>query len=410
MERVLEGEVRRRMLQREREDASESEGEGGVPPRRTFVLVDDDNADADAVWRQQREGRRAEVPSSSSPAEVAGRVPAASDDDDGEPTCRICFMGDEDRENLGRLISPCLCKGTSKWVHEECLSTWRRLSTNSDSYSRCNQCRYQYRIVKDKRYDRMLNPLVLSAASALAILLGSFVLGILITSSPVDLASRLYGMLAFKPPWRRSRRPRAKRRPRGRANASTSAGLLSFLQPIGGGLPWEDMLLSRLFDSSTSILNTLSQVRPGILPWLLDCTTIGLVLVGFCGFGTILFSHAVRNQRRFIKIAAVLVIMAANIGLPFLRVLVVMGVIATATQLFHVVLVEVQKWSMQRHEKVLSIDEERSGADVAQLSPFSRRLRDTAIWLAPYMAFSVAAIYGLRFVPREFRPRQRRGR
>ncbi|CAG8767888.1 14672_t:CDS:1, partial [Acaulospora colombiana] len=28
--------------------------------------------------------------------------------------CRICFAGPEEEDNLGRLISPCLCKGTMR--------------------------------------------------------------------------------------------------------------------------------------------------------------------------------------------------------------------------------------------------------------------------------------------------------
>jgi E3 ubiquitin-protein ligase DOA10 len=32
-------------------------------------------------------------------------------------TCRICFGGVEDEPELGKLISPCKCKGTMKYVH-----------------------------------------------------------------------------------------------------------------------------------------------------------------------------------------------------------------------------------------------------------------------------------------------------
>jgi RING-variant domain len=52
--------------------------------------------------------------------------------------CRICF-GDESE---GRLISPCLCKGSMKYVHADCLDTWRHSSTNA--FYECNQCKYKY--------------------------------------------------------------------------------------------------------------------------------------------------------------------------------------------------------------------------------------------------------------------------
>ena len=35
--------------------------------------------------------------------------------------CRIC-LSEEEPESL---IAPCLCAGTSKWVHRECLDEWR---------------------------------------------------------------------------------------------------------------------------------------------------------------------------------------------------------------------------------------------------------------------------------------------
>ncbi|KAI8840575.1 hypothetical protein BC829DRAFT_420770 [Chytridium lagenaria] len=40
--------------------------------------------------------------------------------------CRICFGGPEDLATLGRLIVPCGCRGSMKYVHEGCLVAWRR--------------------------------------------------------------------------------------------------------------------------------------------------------------------------------------------------------------------------------------------------------------------------------------------
>lgn len=48
-------------------------------------------------------------------------------------TCRICL--DE-----GDLISPCLCAGTSAFVHEECLIKWLNMSGRTD----CEICKYEY--------------------------------------------------------------------------------------------------------------------------------------------------------------------------------------------------------------------------------------------------------------------------
>lgn len=54
-----------------------------------------------------------------------------------EHTCRICM-------EEGTLISPCLCKGTMKYVHAYCLTTWRNMNPSSSSYTTCDQCKYTY--------------------------------------------------------------------------------------------------------------------------------------------------------------------------------------------------------------------------------------------------------------------------
>ena len=66
----------------------------------------------------------------------------------GEPkTCRICFdtSTSEYDPEVGRLLSPCRCRGSSKYVHEGCLNQWRIISANSKSYYECNTCGYKYK-------------------------------------------------------------------------------------------------------------------------------------------------------------------------------------------------------------------------------------------------------------------------
>ena len=45
---------------------------------------------------------------------------------------------------LGRLISPCRCRGTMKFVHLSCLNSWRYASPNAKSVYQCDQCGYRY--------------------------------------------------------------------------------------------------------------------------------------------------------------------------------------------------------------------------------------------------------------------------
>lgn len=44
----------------------------------------------------------------------------------------------------GRLISPCRCRGTMKFVHLHCLNSWRYASPNRRSVYQCDQCGYKY--------------------------------------------------------------------------------------------------------------------------------------------------------------------------------------------------------------------------------------------------------------------------
>ena len=42
-------------------------------------------------------------------------------------------MGNEVKE-FSRLMSPCKCSGTSKYVHEDCLKPWLRLQVEQNKY------------------------------------------------------------------------------------------------------------------------------------------------------------------------------------------------------------------------------------------------------------------------------------
>lgn len=85
-------------------------------------------------------------------------------------TCRICLEEvaptfNPPNENLpgflagrpyvsyesenGRLIRPCKCKGSSKYVHEQCLQEWRhadRSYTSQRHYWQCPTCGFKYRL------------------------------------------------------------------------------------------------------------------------------------------------------------------------------------------------------------------------------------------------------------------------
>ena len=61
-----------------------------------------------------------------------------------ERECRICF----ESTNVDDFISPCLCRGTSKWIHYKCLQTWRTNSDNQEARIKCMECNYEYNLIQ----------------------------------------------------------------------------------------------------------------------------------------------------------------------------------------------------------------------------------------------------------------------
>jgi hypothetical protein len=55
-------------------------------------------------------------------------------------TCRICL-----EEDSYEYISPCLCKGTQKYIHVECLKKWRNINShNIEKRDSCEICKFKF--------------------------------------------------------------------------------------------------------------------------------------------------------------------------------------------------------------------------------------------------------------------------
>jgi len=61
-----------------------------------------------------------------------------------ERQCRICFE-EEAEDNI--LIYPCLCNGTSKYIHNKCLNRWRQQNIDKIAFFRCMECHFPYNIL-----------------------------------------------------------------------------------------------------------------------------------------------------------------------------------------------------------------------------------------------------------------------
>ncbi|CEM22827.1 unnamed protein product [Vitrella brassicaformis CCMP3155] len=101
---------------------------------RSLLTLTEENLEAVAEFFQLRR-----LPMASSAA-----VPPGHRDGTGaseSPTCWICYSNDEEHD----LISPCECKGSIGWVHQECLRKWLASRPLSRREFRCSNCGQHYR-------------------------------------------------------------------------------------------------------------------------------------------------------------------------------------------------------------------------------------------------------------------------
>jgi hypothetical protein len=92
------------------------------------------------------------------------------------PKPRVRYVSDDPA--LGRLISPCKCKGSQKYVHEGCLQAWRQASPLSDrNFWRCPTCGFEYRLER-LRWGRWISSWGMRVVLTLAVFgFSLFVLG-----------------------------------------------------------------------------------------------------------------------------------------------------------------------------------------------------------------------------------------
>ncbi|PHH90280.1 hypothetical protein CDD83_4081 [Cordyceps sp. RAO-2017] len=83
-----------------------------------------------------------------------------------------------DDPELGRLLSPCKCKGSQKYVHEGCLNSWRLANPMAErNYWQCPTCKFNYRLAR-LHWASMLSSKWAQVTVTLAVLIvGIFILG-----------------------------------------------------------------------------------------------------------------------------------------------------------------------------------------------------------------------------------------
>lgn len=113
----------------------------------------------------------------------------ADENEADEKVCRMCFSSEnelgDDGSSLGRLIAPCHCDGSMRYVHDTCLDQWRRKSAATEAARVCGQCHARYRF-RRRPY-----------ANLIAFVQASQMLRILICFTLVFSLSFVLGVAAF---------------------------------------------------------------------------------------------------------------------------------------------------------------------------------------------------------------------
>lgn len=146
----------------------------------------------------------------------------------------------------GRLLRPCKCKGSSRYVHEGCLQKWRHSdpSYGKRNFWQCPTCGFQYRLERLK-WARWISSVATQFTLTLGILiLTVFLLGFIadpIINLYVDPVDTIYHTEYWESSLGREIRPDGTRASwfEHFAKGFTSLGVLSLIKTVLGSLPWQ---------------------------------------------------------------------------------------------------------------------------------------------------------------------------
>lgn len=146
----------------------------------------------------------------------------------------------------GRLLRPCKCKGSSRYVHEGCLQKWRHSdpSYGKRNFWQCPTCGFQYRLERLK-WARWISSVATQFTLTLGILiLTVFLLGFIadpIINLYVDPVDTIYHTEYWESSLGREIRTDGTRASwfEHFAKGFTSLGVLSLIKTVLGSLPWQ---------------------------------------------------------------------------------------------------------------------------------------------------------------------------
>ncbi|PGH14758.1 hypothetical protein AJ80_05802 [Polytolypa hystricis UAMH7299] len=148
---------------------------------------------------------------------------------------------------LGRLLRPCKCKGSSRYVHEGCLNHWRHADPayGKRNFWHCPTCGFQYRLERMK-WGRWINSTATQIGlTALILLLAMFLLGFVADPIINLYVDPLETILSSADVWERDTdeplpdEPTATTWTEHFIKGLASLGVLSFLKVLFALSPWQ---------------------------------------------------------------------------------------------------------------------------------------------------------------------------
>ena len=73
--------------------------------------------------------------------------------------CRFCLESGSLTSKTNPLLSPCVCRGSVKYVHKECLAKWRVTTLRPDQDLICPLCKTVYNITVLRLFVKELIPI-----------------------------------------------------------------------------------------------------------------------------------------------------------------------------------------------------------------------------------------------------------
>lgn len=161
-----------------------------------------------------------------------------------QPKPRVVYESSD--PEFGRLLRPCKCKGSSRYVHEGCLRKWRHSDPDYSkrNFWHCPTCRFQYRLERLTWAHWISSPLTQMMLTLAILLFTIFLLGFIadpIINLYVDPVETIY----FSEFWQPS--PLSDELPSGSKAAwlehllkgLASLGVLSFIKVLFAVSPWQ---------------------------------------------------------------------------------------------------------------------------------------------------------------------------